>query len=137
MDPALSQMLARLTLYLHFLVVVFNIGGLTIIALGKIFAWRFARVFWWRALHAFSMALVAVQATLGQYCFLTLMQSALERAAQNPSESFWLDEWITAAVFWPLPLAVFVPLYLCGLGLTLWLWIWVRPDAEFYASDRK
>jgi hypothetical protein len=135
MDSDLAHALARLTLYLHFAVVVFNIGALIVIPLGKIFTWRFVRVLWWRALHAFSMALVAVQAALGQYCFLTLVQSALERAGQAPSKSFWLDEWISAAVYWPLPLEVFVPLYLAALGLTILFWIWVRPTAQYCASE--
>lgn len=137
MDPEFAMMLARLTLYLHFMVIVFNIGGLIAIAMGKIFYWAFVRVFWWRALHAFSMALVAVQAAFGQYCFLTLIENALKRTAGAPREPFWLDEWISAAVYWPLPLAVFVPLYLFGLGLTLWFWIWVRPGRELYVSERK
>ncbi len=127
MDPDLALMLARLTLYLHFAVVVFNIGGLIFIPLGKIFAWRFVRVFWWRALHVISMALVAVQAALGQYCFLTAITSAFERASAAPREPFWIDAFISAAVYWPIPLAVFAPLYLLGLGLTIWFWIWLRP----------
>jgi hypothetical protein len=105
--------------------------------MGKIFSWAFVRVFWWRALHALSMALVALQAAFGQYCFLTLVQSAFERAAGAPRAPFWLDEWINAAVFWPLPLALFVPLYLFGLGLTLWFWILVRPGGESYARGRE
>ena len=137
MDPELSMLLARLTLYLHFLVVVFNIGGLIVIALGGILAWSFARIFWWRALHAFSMALVAVQAALGQYCFLTLIESALERNAGTPRETYWLDDWISAAVYWPLPVSVFLPLYIIGLALTLWFWFWVRPDAELHANVHK
>ncbi len=137
MDRDIAMMLARVTLYLHFLVVAFNIGGLIVIVAGKILAWAFTRVFWWRALHAASMALVALQASLGQYCFLTLTQIDFERAADGPVSSFWLDDWISAAVFWPLPLSLFVPLYLCGLGLTLWLWIWVRPIPRSYARDRK
>lgn len=137
MDPELSILLARLTLYLHFLVVVFNVGGLIVIALGKLLSWAFVCVLWWRALHAFSMGLVALQAAFGQHCFLTLIENAFERAASTPRESFWLDEWVTAAVYWPLPLSLFIPLYLLGLALTLWFWIWVRPGAETCANDRE
>ncbi len=137
MDSDIALMLARLTLYLHFLVVMFNIGGLIIIPLGKIFAWNFVQIFWWRALHGFSMALVAIQAALGQYCFLTFIQSAFERASTASREPFWFDEFISAAVFWPIPLEVFLPLYLLGLGLTIWFWIWVRPGTRLYASERK
>jgi len=137
MDPNLSYWLARLTLYLHFMVVVFNVGGLIIIPLGKIFTWHFVRVFWWRALHGFSIALVAVQAAMGQYCFLTFIQSAFERGGAAPSRSFWLDEWIAAAVYWPIPLAVFAPLYLLGLGLAIWFWVWMRPRAHYCASEHK
>ena len=83
------------------------------------------------------MALVAIQAALGQYCFLTLIQSTFEHASTASREPFWFDEFIFAAVFWPIPLEVFLPLYLLGLGLTIWFWIWVRPSTRLYASERK
>lgn len=137
MNPDLSMMLARLTLYIHFLVVAFNVGGLVVVALGKVLSWTFVRIFWWRALHAFSMALVALQAAFGRHCFLTLIESAFERTADSPRELFWLDEWISFAVYWPLPLSVFVPLYLFGLAVTFWFWIWVRPGVETCANDRR
>jgi len=131
MDPGLASALARATLYLHFLVVVFNIAALVIIPLGKISGWHFVRVFWWRALHVVSMVLVAVQAALGQHCFLTLMQTAFESAAGGSAGGFWLDEIVTRAVFWPLPVETFVVLYLLALGLTAFFWFWVTPRNPF------
>jgi hypothetical protein len=131
MDPALASALARATLYIHFLVVVFNIAALVLIPAGRLLDWRFVRIFWWRALHVGSMLLVAVQAGLGQHCFLTLMQAAFESAAGGSTGGFWLDAIVTRAVFWPLPLETFVVLYLLALGLTVFFWFWVRPQSPF------
>jgi hypothetical protein len=128
MDSATLELLARATLTFHFAVVVFNIGALVLIPLGKIFAWAFVRIFWWRAVHIGSMLAVAVQPALGQYCFLTTLENRLrfESGFYIPPSPF--DEWIGAAVFWPLPPAAFLPLYLIALGLTVWFWFWVRPE---------
>ncbi|MEY4880381.1 MAG: hypothetical protein RJB62_1850 [Pseudomonadota bacterium] len=134
MDPALASALARATLYFHFLVVVFNISALILIPLGTFLDWGFIRIFWWRALHVASMALVAVQAALGQYCFLTLLQNRFQAGAE-PGPDFWLDEWVTRAIYWPLPFETFVVLYVIALGLTLLFWIWARPGKPFRARD--
>lgn len=136
MDSDVAAALARATLYLHFFVVVFNIGGLILIPLGKIFAWSFVRIFWWRALHAISMACVAVQAAFGQYCFLTTIEYYFRYEAGAYIPPTALDEWIAVAVFWPLPFWVFVPLYLMALGLTVWFWFWARPAREKYDIGR-
>jgi hypothetical protein len=137
MDQATAELLARATLYLHFGVIVFNIGALILIPLGKIFGWPFVHVFWWRAAHIASMVVVAIQPALGQYCFLTTIENYLRYESGfylPPSAS---DEWIRAAVFWPLPPYAFLPLYLLAAGLTVWFWIWVRPVSGKHAIGEK
>src|SRR5438477_158028 len=68
---------AAAILWAHVAVIAFNIFGLIVIPLGAWRAWGFARVFWWRALHLGALALVALQAVLGQACFLTIWESDL------------------------------------------------------------
>ena len=46
MDAALTVTLARVILYLHFLVVAFNIAGLILIPLGAARGWSFHRIYW-------------------------------------------------------------------------------------------
>jgi len=127
MDPAIAALFARLTLYVHFLVVAFNIGALILIPCGKILGWEFVRIFWWRALHIVSMLVVAVQPAFGQLCFLTTIEHYFRYQAGAYIPPSGADEWVRAAIFWPLPFWAFIPLYLIALGLAVWFWIWVRP----------
>src|SRR5690242_15145164 len=81
MTADIYSALAVAVLVFHLLVVLFNVFGMIAIPLGAWRGWAFVRVFWWRALHLAILALVAVQAVLGQACFLTLWQSDLQRWA--------------------------------------------------------
>ena len=69
--------LGRVVLGLHLLVIAFNLFGLVAIPLGAARGWTWVRIFWWRALHVGSLAVVALQAVLGRACFLTDWQDAL------------------------------------------------------------
>lgn len=80
MDPDLRTAAAAI-FWLHVGVIFLNVFGLVVVPLGAWRGWAFVRVFWWRALHLALLALVAVQATLGKACFLTLWEVALEREA--------------------------------------------------------
>ena len=126
MDPALTATLARVILYLHFLVVVFNIAGLILIPLGAARGWDFVRIYWLRVTHVAALFVVAAQALLGRYCFLTLWQLALEEVTGSVAVS-WLDRVVSAAIYWPLPSWVFVLLYVGALLFVLWLWRLVPP----------
>jgi hypothetical protein len=48
MNKSLS---ADLIVSIHFVIVIFNVGGLLVIILGGILRWRFVRNFWFRAIH--------------------------------------------------------------------------------------
>lgn len=126
MDAALASALARAILYFHFLVVVFNVAGLILIPLGGALHWSFVRGFRLRALHLASLFVVAIQALLWRYCFLTLWQAALEQSA-GAAPAAWLDRMVSAAIYWPLPFEAFVVLYLAALLYTLLLWRLVPP----------
>ena len=126
MPPPLSA-LARLVLYLHLGVIVFNLFWLVAIPLGAWRGWSFVRSFGWRALHLASLAVVALQAALGRLCFLTIWQEELTAAAGDTGKPSLIDELVTKAVFWPLPAWVFVVLYLAVLVYAALLWFLVPP----------
>src|ERR1051326_4538075 len=69
MNHQLLTAAATAILWSHVAVIAFNIFGLIVIPLGAWRAWGFVRVFWWRALHLGALAIVALQAVLGQACF--------------------------------------------------------------------
>jgi hypothetical protein len=116
----------------HIAIVAFNVVGLVVIPAGAWQAWRFVRNFWLRALHLAALAVVALQALLGQACFLTIWQSELlARAGEPVSYEPLLQRWIEQIVFWPLPIWVFAALY-CAVALyTLALWRIVPPRRPF------
>ena len=129
MDAALTATLARVILYLHFLVVAFNIAGLILIPLGAACGWSFLRIYWLRVAHLTVLFVVAAQALLGRYCFLTLWQAVLEEAVGGVPGSR-LDRIVSAAIYWPLPFWAFIVLYLAALVFTLWLWRLVPPERK-------
>jgi Protein of Unknown function (DUF2784) len=120
--------LADAVLAFHLGVVLFNVFGLIAIPLGGWLGWSFVRIFWWRALHVAILALVALQAVLGQVCVLTTWQAALlRRAGESASEGPLIARIVNRILFWPLPLSVFAVLYVAvGVGVLL-LWRLVPP----------
>jgi hypothetical protein len=129
MSPELLRAAASLVLYVHFAVVAFNIFWLVAIPLGAWRGWSFVRSFRWRVAHLAVLAVVAVQAAFGALCFLTVWQNALIRAAGGAGETSWLDELVTRAIFWPLPLWAFVVLYLAAVAFAAAMW-WLVPPHQ-------
>lgn len=132
LTPTQLSLLAGAVLLLHLGVILFNVLGLAVIPLGAWRGWRFVRIRWWRALHLLCWGVVALQAVLGQACFLTLWQSELlNRAGEQGSAAPLIERWVNALIYWPLPIWVFAALYLAlGLGV-LALWWLVPPRRSF------
>ena len=110
-------MLAQSILAIHLLVIVFNLAGLVVIPLGAKRGWAFVRAPIWRLLHAGSWATVALQAILGQACFLTVWQA--DASVGEASAEPLVARWINALIYWPLPLWVFAILYCAAFAYVL------------------
>ena len=119
--------LAEGVLALHLGVIAFNVFGLVAIPLGGWRGWRFVRVVWWRLLHLGALAVVAVQAVLGQACFLTIWQDALSGVGGNQPPL--IMRWVDRIIFWPLPLWFFAVLYVLVWCYTLAL-LWLVPPTR-------
>jgi hypothetical protein len=120
----MNAVAGQLVLALHLLVIAFNVTGLAVIPLGARLNWRLVRIRWLRLLHLGLLAAVAVQAALGQACFLTVWQSDLTGGGRaNPL----IMRWVNSLVFWPLPIWVFTALYLAAFIYAVALWRIVRP----------
>ena len=118
------QVLGAVVLALHLAIITFNLFGLVAIPLGAWRGWAWVRVRWWRALHLLSLAVVALQAALGQACFLTIWQGDLTGGgAEDPL----IMRWVNSVIFWPLPIWVFTAAYLAVFAYVVALWWWVRP----------
>jgi hypothetical protein len=117
--------LAQAVLGVHLVVIAFNVFGLVAIPLGGWLGWGWVRVRWWRWLHLASMAVVAVQAVIGQACVLTIIQSRLSGAGGAPEPL--IMGVVNRLIFWPLPLWAFAVLYVVLLVYVLALMKLVPP----------
>jgi Protein of Unknown function (DUF2784) len=130
MNPQQFGGLADAVFWLHVMVVLFNVFGLVVVPIGAWRGWEFVCVFWFRALHLAMLAVVAIQAVYGRACFLTVWQSdLLQQAGQAESDASLIQRWVTRLIFWPVPLWVFVVLYLAVWAYALALW-WLVPPSR-------
>lgn len=117
-------MLAALVLAVHLAVIAFNLFGLVAIPLGAWRGWHFVRYPAWRILHIASLGITALQAALGQACFLTLWQAVLSKDRASPEPL--IMHWVNRLIFWPLPEWAFVVIYLATFTYVLAL-LWIVP----------
>ena len=68
-------LLGEAILAAHVAIIGFNLFGLIVIPIGAWLQWSFVRGRIWRLLHLASLGAVALQAGLGQACFLTVWEA--------------------------------------------------------------
>ena len=128
-SPSTAGHLADALLGLHLGIVVFNLVMPPWILLGAWRGWTLIRRRWLRLLHLGSMAVVAMQAVLGELCFLTVWESALrERAGKAAYSESFIESWLSALLYVDVPLAQLVTIYLLWAALSLALWWLVPPE---------
>lgn len=128
LPPEMALALADGLLALHLAIVAFNVVMPPLIVLGAWRGWRFVRQRVLRLLHLGSMVVVALQAALGDLCFLTVWESGLRQAAgqQGYRESF-IETWLSAVLYVDAPFALLAMIYLGWAALSVSLWWWVPP----------
>jgi hypothetical protein len=113
--------MADLLLVVHFLIVVFIVGGLVLVWVGAALQWRWTRNPWFRYLHLGAIGFVAAEALLGIACPLTLWEDML-RGGVRP-ESF-VGRWVQRLLYFRAPEWLFTVAYVLwtlATLLTLWL----------------
>jgi hypothetical protein len=121
------QAFADAILLLHFGVVLFVVLGLPAIIIGNLAGWSFANHFGWRVVHLAAIGLITLQAWLGQYCPLTVLESWLrEQAGQSTYTSSFVEHWVHRVMYYDLPLWVFTVAYSTFGLLVAWAW-WRYP----------
>src|SRR5579863_7358900 len=105
MTPPSLAALAGTVLLVHVGIILFNLLGLIVIPIGAWRRWPFVTIPWWRLLHLASWAIVAIQAMLGRACFLTVWEADLLRGAGlDAATSPLVQRWVSAMIYWPLPI---------------------------------
>lgn len=110
------RLAADALLVVHFLVVVFIVGGLLLVWIGAAADWGWVRNPWFRFLHLGAIVYVAAEALLGYACPLTVWEDLL-RGGLRP-ESF-VGRWAARLLYYSAPEWVFTTLYAAWAAATL------------------
>lgn len=127
LSPSTALALADALLGLHLAIVVFNLVMPPAILLGAWRGWVWVRLHWLRLLHLGSMAVVALQAALGDLCFLTVWEHDLRvHAGQGGFSESFIEALLAEWLYVDAPLSALIPIYLGWAALSLALW-WLVP----------
>jgi uncharacterized protein DUF2784 len=119
-------LLADLVLFVHFLFVLFVVGGLAAIVAGaRHWGWVRNRAF--RLAHLAAIVFVAGESLLGIACPLTLWEDALRGG--GPARSF-VGRWVAWLLYYDFPEWVFALAYCAFAGAVAWAWRRVPPRAK-------
>lgn len=125
------QALANAILLLHVAVVIFVVLGLPAIVIGNWRKMAWANGLWWRSVHLLAIAVVVLQAWLGQYCGLTVLESKLrQQAGQAGYEGGFIEHWLHRLLYYEGPLWVFALAYTVFGALVAWAWWRYPPRAS-------
>lgn len=115
--------LADAVLVLHFGVVLFVVGGLVLVVAGNLRGWRWVNDWWFRVAHLAAIAIVVVQAWLGQHCPLTILESWLrEQGGQAGYDRSFIQAWVQRVMYYDAPLWVFAIIYTAFALLVVGAW---------------
>ena len=109
-------MLADALLVVHFLIVVFIVGGLLLTWLGAFLGWAWIGNPAFRYLHLAAIVFVAAEALLGYACPLTIWEDLLRGGARP--ESF-IGRWVYRLLYYNAPEWLFTALYAAWAAATV------------------
>ena len=107
-------------LVVHFLFVLFVIGGLALTWIGVLCGWQWTRNLRFRIAHLVAIVFVAFEALLGIVCPLTEWENTLRGATHEKS---FIARWVHQLMFFTAPEWVFTVLYVVfamTVAATLW-----------------
>ena len=117
------QFMADAVLLTHFGVVLFVTGGLVAVVAGNGLGWRWVNGWWFRFTHMAAIALIAVQAWLGQYCPLTILESWLRVRSGAPAyDKSFIEHWVQRLIYYEAPLWLFALIYTAFAALVILAW---------------
>lgn len=117
-------LLADVVLVVHLAVVLFVVGGLALIILGNLRAWRWVNAPGFRLAHLAAIATVAAEAWLGVVCPLTTLEMWARAQARTPGyEGSFIQYWLQRLLYYTAPDWVFTLAYtLFGLAVAAAWW---------------
>ncbi len=121
--------LANLIVTVHFCYVAFTVGGELLILLGGALRWAWVRNLAFRIVHLAAVVLVAVEASTGTACPLTVWEFRLRGLAGQTSEAqvSFIVRLVRSIIFHDFPPWVCLVAYICFAVLVALTLVLVRP----------
>jgi len=121
-------LIADFIVVIHFIIVIFNVGMLFVILIGRVLQWNFIRNFWLRIIHLVMIIIVVFEAIAGISCPLTDWEYELRIAAgqRNVNEGSFVARLVHQLIFYDFPPIVFTIGY-CLFGIAVLVTLWLIP----------
>ena len=120
-------MLADAILVLHFLFVLFVVGGFALIITGAALHWDWVRARAFRLAHLGAITFVAAESLLGLACPLTVWEDALRRG--GPQEASFVGRWLGRLLYYDFPEWMFAAAYVVFACAVVLAWRFIPPRA--------
>ena len=129
MDSSFFYLLAAdVVLFLHVLIVVFNVFGLILIVIGYVLKWSWVRNPWFRFTHIAAISVVIVQSWFGAICPFTVLEMTLRsKAGETVYSGTFISHWLESILYYQVSPWSFVIIYTTFGALVVVSWIMVRP----------
>ena len=105
--------LADAILIVHFMFVLFVIGGFALILFGAVagaaLRWSWVRARAFRSAHLGAILLVAAESLVGVACPLTVWENALRRS--GPQDASFVGRWVARLLYYDFPEWMFAAVY--------------------------
>ncbi|MCX5798426.1 MAG: DUF2784 domain-containing protein [Proteobacteria bacterium] len=125
-------LLADCIVVLHFFYVFFAVGGEIVIIVGYCLKWSWIRNLVFRIIHLASVVLVAVDASIGVLCPLTVWEYKLRQLAGQTVEKniSFIARLVRMIIFYDLPSWVFTLIYISFGCLVILTFIFILPRSH-------
>ena len=129
---------ADVVLFVHFLVVAFNVGALPLTWVSHLRGWPLACNPYFRITHLALVAYVTVETAFGVVCPLTNLEDALRIKAGGNTvyEGGFVSHWLHQAIFWDVSTELLFTLYALFLGLVLLTFFFIRPRQLKWKAEK-
>ena len=121
------QLLADVVLALHVAIAAFVVGGLVLIIVGNLRAWRWVGILWFRLAHLAAVAVIVAEAWSGVVCPLTSLEMWLRTNARGTTYAGgFVEHWLQRILYYDAPAWVFTLAY-SAFGLAVAATWWYFP----------
>ena len=118
-------LLADAVLIVHFLFVLFVVGGLLSIWTGAALGWAWVRNLRFRIAHLAAILFVMAESLVGMACPLTVWENFLRKTGSEGAS--FMQRWVGRLLFYDLPEWAFTLAYVLFAVVALATFLFIRP----------